>query len=829
MSVIGIDFGNENCFIAVARAGGIETIANEYSQRVTPSYVAFGEKNRDLGVSAKNKQVTNLKNTVFGFKRLVGRKLGDPAVQREVTYLPYELCELDNNNVGVKVWYLQEETSFSVSQVTAMLFTKLKEIAEASLKIKVNDCVIGVPVYFTDVERRAMLDAAQIAGLNVLRLMNETTAVALNYGFYKTDLEDDKPKNVVFVDVGHSAIQVSACAFTKGKLKMLAATWDTNVGGRDFDNILVRQFAEEFRTKYKVNVMSSRKAIVRLLNESEKLKKQMSANPHELPLNIECFMEDKDVAAKMKREAFEELAADLLARIEATMREVLQAAKLKPSDLNDVGIVGGSTRIPAIKRLIQKVFGREPSTTLNQDEAVARGCALQCAMLSPTFKVREFSITDIQPYPIKITWDASVKEDGEMEVFPKFHQVPFSKMLTFFRTDVFTLQAFYVDSANIPYPDSHIGKFTIQRVTSSSDGESAKIKVKVRVNIHGIFSVCSASMLEKQTMEENEQNEMENKTQDEQVNSPKTDMEMDASKGKHQPSCNDAGKAEAHQNCEENTIQNSDSSQQASETIRDSERKEQKKQKKIVKSVELPIESVVYQLPQKELDDLIETEAKMIQQDKMEKEKVDAKNGVEEYVYEMRGQLYEKLEKFVSEQDKGTITSMLEDTENWLYDEGEDQPKKVYIEKLAELKKLCQPLVNRYREFEERPAAIDQFCRTMQLTRKALDQYAVNDEQYSHIEAQEMEKVRKAVEEKQQWLDRQLGALSQTAQHQNPPVLVSQIYQELQLFENVVKPILTKPKPKVEPPPEEKNGSGEGQEQKADAQQPSSQENMDTN
>ncbi|XP_013790066.1 heat shock 70 kDa protein 4-like [Limulus polyphemus] len=840
MSVIGIDFGNENCYIAVARAGGIETIANEYSQRVTPSYVAYGENNRDLGVSAKNKQVTNIKNTVFGFKRLIGRKLRDPAVQREMTYLPYDLCELSNGDIGVKVTYLQEQTIFTVPQVTAMLFTKLKEIAETALKIKVNDCVISVPVYFTDRERRAMLDAAQIAGLNVLRLMNEPTAVALNYGFYQTDLDDEKAKKVVFVDMGHSAIQVSACAFTKGKLKLLAASCDVNVGGRDFDNILVRQFAEEFHTKYKINVMSSRKAIVRLLTESEKLKKQMSANPHELPLNIECLMEDKDVTGKMKRSTFEELAGDLLSRIEATMRDVLHEAKLKPSDLDDVGIVGGSTRIPAIKQLIQKVFGREPSTTLNQDEAVARGCVLQCAMLSPTFKVRDFSITDIQPYPIKVTWDTSVKEDGEMEVFPKFHQVPFSKMLTFFRTEPFTLQALYMNDVDIPYPDKYIGKFTVQKVAPSSDGESAKVKVKVRINIHGVFSVCSASMTEKQTVEENGQNEAENKG-DQEINSLENKLEVNIDKGEEQTSNGVDGKPVVNHtdqpSADENAIQTEQgtgSPQQPSEQNKESEKKEQlvqKKQKKVVKSIDLPIEAGVFQLSKKELDDFIEAEAKMIQQDKMEKEKMDAKNGVEEYVYEIRSQLYEKLEKFASEQERSLLISMLEDTENWLYDEGENQSKKVYIEKLAELKKHCEPVVVRHREFEERPVLIDQFYRALQLTRKALDQYATNDEQYAHIEAQEMEKVKNALEEKQQWLDHQLGVMSRTPQHQNPPVLVSQIYQELKSFENTVTSVLSKPKPKVEPPAEEKPASG--QEEQASTEkgvdQQATQETMDVN
>ncbi|XP_013789175.1 heat shock 70 kDa protein 4L-like [Limulus polyphemus] len=765
MSVLGIDFGNENCYIAVARAGGIETIVNEYSQRITPSYVAFKENSRDLGVSAKNKHVTNVKNTLFGFKRLLGRKLRDPAVQRERTYLTYDMHELSNGDISVK--------------------TPTVDLGHYQIELGHSPHVL-VPI-------------------------------ALNYGFYKADLED-KAKNVVFVDIGHSATQVSACAFTKGQLKMLAATWDTSVGGRDFDNVLVRHFAEEFCTKYKINTMSSRKAVMRLLTESEKLKKQMSVNPHELPLNIECFMEDKDVVSKMTRNTFEELTADLLARLEETMKQVLQEAKLTPSDLDDVGIVGGSTRMPAIKRLIRKVFGREPSTTLNQDEAVARGCCLQCAMLSPTFKVREFSITDIQPYPIKVTWDASIKDDGEMEVFPKFHQVPFSKILTFCRSKPFTLQSSYSDKVNVSYPDSQIGTYTIQKVAPSIDGECAKVKVELKINIHGVFSVCSAGMVEKQTMDEDGQDESENLNDE--INAPPNSEDMGFKK---QATNDEAEKLVKHENHLRFYV--------------DSEKKQpiQKKQKKFMKLLELPIDSSVSQLSRKELDDLIETEAKMVQQDRMEKEKVDAKNAVEEYVYDTRGQLCNKLQKFVSEQDRIVLIKLLEETENWLYDEGAKRPKKVYVEKLTELKKHCHPVIDRCHEFEERSSVIDQYFRSLQSTRNIVDQYAANDKQYAHIAAQEMEKVKNTVEQKQQWLDHQMSVLSQIPPHQNPPILASQIYHDLKTFDNKVTTILNIPKPKVDPPSEGKTCAGEGREPEASTDktvenhQPASQENMDTN
>merc|ERR1719312_750326 len=247
--------------------------------------------------------------------------------------------------------------------------------------------------------------------------------------------------------------------------------------------------------------MGNKKATLKLMTEAEKLKKLMSANSNSLPLNIECFMNDIDVKGSMDRATFLELIAPELQKIEQTMKDCLEASQLKKEDIHAVEIVGGSSRIPAIKSFIEQIFGKPPSTTLNADEAVSRGCALQCAILSPTFKVREFSVTDIQPYPIKLVWKGASKDDsGEMEVFPRFHAVPFSKMLTFFKTEAFCVTGEY--SADVPYPTKHIGVFEILEVRPNAEGGSQKVKVKVRVNPNGVFNVSSASLIEKQEVEE---------------------------------------------------------------------------------------------------------------------------------------------------------------------------------------------------------------------------------------------------------------------------------------------------------------------------------------
>jgi len=302
--VVGIDFGNESCFVAVARAGGIEVIINDYSQRDTPSCVAFTSKNRLMGTSAKNQIITNINSTVFAFKRLIGLRFEDQLVAEEQKYLPYTLVPTSDGEVGFRVWYLGDETVFSIRQVVAMLLTKLKEIAEAALECKVFECVLAVPYFFTDAQRRALLEAASIANLQVLRLLNEPSAAAVAYGLYRssTDLPnpDQPPRHVAFVDFGYSALQVAVAAFHKGKVKMLATSFDPNIGGRSIDLVMAHHLAKNFN-KPNSDVTKNKRSWIRLLAEVDKLKRQMSANATKLPINIECLIDERDFSGDMKR------------------------------------------------------------------------------------------------------------------------------------------------------------------------------------------------------------------------------------------------------------------------------------------------------------------------------------------------------------------------------------------------------------------------------------------------------------------------------------------------------------------------------------------------
>ncbi|XP_042190447.1 heat shock protein 105 kDa isoform X1 [Callorhinchus milii] len=376
MSVVGFDIGIMNCYIAVAKMGGIECIDNEYGDRCTPAIVSFGSKNRCIGIAAKHQSVMNAKNTISDFKRFHGQILIDSIDQTKFKRT-FDLV-LVENKIGMKVMYLDNEQHFSIEQITAMLLSKLKSTAEIDLKRPVSDCVISVPYFFTNAERNSMLAAARIAGLNCLRLMNDTTAAALTYGIYKDfPAADEKATIVAFVDMGHSAFQVSICAFNKGKFKVLATAFDPYLGGRNFDEILVEYFCSEFKTKYKLDVKSNIRAFLRLNEECEKLKKLISTNSIDIPLNIECLMNDLDVTGKMNRAQFEELCAELLKRIEIPVKSVMEQINFKPEDISAVEIIGGAIRIQAVKEKIIQLFGKNISTTLNADEAIAKGCALQ--------------------------------------------------------------------------------------------------------------------------------------------------------------------------------------------------------------------------------------------------------------------------------------------------------------------------------------------------------------------------------------------------------------------------------------------------------------------
>lgn len=309
-SICGFDLGSENCYIGVAIQGGIEIILNEYSQRSTPAYVSLGDKQRELGVSAKQKQLTNLNNTFYALNRLVGRQYNEVVSSEDIAF---PVDQSATGELAVKVWIDGEETTYTATQLLAMVLTKLRQVAGQPV-----DCVINCGNWFTDGQRRALRDAAAIAGLNPLRILNDMTAVGIYYSFYRVC----KDSNLIaaFVDVGHSQTQCSVIYFEKTLMQVLAVEYIPNLGGKHFDELLANHFIDE------QNLNLSKRARLRLIAECERLRKQMSANSNQLPLNVECLHDDRDFTARLDRATFEQLAANHFQAIEKCFRTTLEKA-----------------------------------------------------------------------------------------------------------------------------------------------------------------------------------------------------------------------------------------------------------------------------------------------------------------------------------------------------------------------------------------------------------------------------------------------------------------------------------------------------------------------
>lgn len=406
--------------------------------------------------------------------------------------MPFTVTEAPNGGCLVHVDYLGEPATFTPEQIVAMLLLDKKAIAERDQDgLPITDCVIGVPSYFTEAERAAMLDAAKIAGLNCLRTLNETTATALAYGIYKTDLPESEPVHVAFVDMGHSSLQVSVVAFKKGQLRVLTHTWDRDLGGRDFDAAVLKRFAEEWKTTVKLDVTNNKKACHRALLQIEKVKKMLSANP-EAPLNIECLMDDKDVRAMMTRDMLEEVAAPLLERVRATLQAAVAQCGLTPDQVAAVEVIGSATRTPAVMNCIREAFGKEPSRTMNAKECVSRGCALACAMISPLFRVKDFEVVDAVPYSVAVQWESKDKGTVTQTLFPRNseHVPSKSKLVTFLRSEPFEVRALYAEDSLLPEGSSRdLGVFHVGPFAVPAGQETATIKLQFKLDLHGMIKV----------------------------------------------------------------------------------------------------------------------------------------------------------------------------------------------------------------------------------------------------------------------------------------------------------------------------------------------------
>ncbi|KAL1551498.1 heat shock 70 kDa protein 14-like [Salvia divinorum] len=493
MSVVGFDVGNESCVVAVARKTGINAVLNDEPKCEIPAVVCFGKKQRFLGTAS----MMNQKYTISQIKRFIGRKFVDAELQKDIESLPFSVTEGPGGYPLIHAQYLGENRTFTPTQLLGMVLSDLKIIAEKNLNAAVEDCCIAIPVYFTDLQRRVVIDAAAIAGLNPLHLIHDTTATALAYGIYKTDLPVNEPMNVAFVDVGHASMQVCVTAFKKGQLMILAHSYDQCLGGKDFDEVLFQHFAAKFKDEYKIDVYQNARARLRLRAACEKLKKVLSENS-ETSLNIECLMDEKDVIGFINRDEFEQICSPILERVRKPLEKALSEAGLTAQDIHSVEVVGSGSRVPMIIKILTEFFGKEPRRTMNASRCVAEGSALQCAILSPTFKVQDFQVIESFPFSIVLEWtmaapDGTQTGAADMRqttvVFYPGNPMPSLKALTFYRSGTFTIDLYYIDGSG----PLNLSTYTIGPFESAT-GKNIKVKVKVHLNLHGIVSVESAML-----------------------------------------------------------------------------------------------------------------------------------------------------------------------------------------------------------------------------------------------------------------------------------------------------------------------------------------------
>lgn len=576
-----------------------------------------------MGEAAKTQEISNLKNTISSLKRLAGRTIDDPEVAIEQQFITAPLVDV-NGQVGAEVTYRGEKQKFTAVQLIAMYLGKIRDTAGHELRLPVSDVVISCPPWFTDAQRRAMLDASEIANLKLLRLINDNTAIALGYGITKSDLPegDAKPRRIAFVDIGYSDYTCSIVEFRKGELSVKATTFDRHFGGRNIDKALVDHFGAEFKEKFKVDITTNAKATTRVAAAAEKLKKILSANA-QAPISIESLMDDKDVRGMLKREELEELIKPLLERVTAPLEQALAEAKLKPEDIDAIEMVGGCTRVPAIKERVSKFFGKPLSFTLNQDEAIARGCAFSCAILSPVFRVRDFSVHDIVTYPIEFIWEQSPEipdEDTSLTVFNKGNVMPSTKILTFYRKQPFHLEAQYAKPELLPGKiKPWIGRFSVKGVKADDKDDFMICKLKARLNLHGILNMESGYYVEDVEVEEPEPESKDPDAMD-------TDQQQQAN-----------GSAE--------------------------KQPKMRKVKKQVRKGDLQLVAGTTAMADTDKVAAAEKENSMYMEDKLVTDTEDKKNELEAYIYELRGKIDDVYSEFASPEEKDKIRDKLEKSE----------------------------------------------------------------------------------------------------------------------------------------------------------------------
>jgi len=641
-----------------------------------------------------------------------------------------------------------------------------------------TDWVIAIPGFYTDAQRRALLTGCSIAGIDgVQRLMHEHTATALAYGIFKDirkEFKKDEPTNVMFLDIGASSYSCSIVSFETGKLGVKCAHFDEDLGGRDFDLKITEWIAAKFEEKYKGKLsgkpMDRPKTVIKLMSAAEKAKKTLSpAGVKEARMHIEMLMDDLDFNVTLTANDYEVMCAPLLARLEAPILAALAETGLTPKDLSSIELVGGGSRVGCVKRTLAKILGTDESatnnglsTTMNADEAVARGAALQSAILSPRFKVLPYEIVEAQPFPVKISWEGDASEpvpaEGEVEgdeaknsvvMFDRNSNFNVVRRVTLRRSGEFVVTAAYDEAASkYNYPEGQT-KDIVQFKIKAPEGNDNKIRVNVKQDISGCILLSSVQMVEE--IEEEEKPEAETK------------------EGEAAP--------------------------------KEGEEAKPAEKKKKIKKTNLEFSEIrPLAWTKAEMDASFEKEVALTNVDRVVRETANMRNDLEAYVYDMRDKIVSEnqLAPYGTEDEKNAFSSLLETTENWLYEEGYDATKSVYGEKLQALKLCGTPIEFRQQETKTRPNALAVMQRTVEKF-QSWNNNASSDEQYAHITEEEFTKCREACDGTASWMYDIMDKQGSLGVNQDPLFTTDQINAKTNELTKIISPIMHKPKPQPKP------------------------------